>query len=43
MTNIRPEDIFREMLRFLPLLLLVLGIVTYVPESYLWTVRLLGP
>lgn len=29
--------------RFLPLLLLVLGVVTYLPESYLWTVRLFGP
>jgi hypothetical protein len=29
--------------RFLPLLLLVLGIVTYLPETYLWTVRVFGP
>jgi C4-dicarboxylate transporter DctM subunit len=43
MTSIPPETIFKEVLRFLPPLLLVLGIVTYVPESYLWTVRLFGP
>jgi C4-dicarboxylate transporter DctM subunit len=43
MTNIKPEAIFREVFRFLPLLLLVLGIVTYLPGSYLWTVRLFGP
>ena len=43
MTGIPPEAIFREVFRFLPLLLLVLGIVTYLPESYLWTVRLFGP
>lgn len=43
MTDIRPEAIFLQLLRFLPLLLLVLGIVTYFPETYLWTVRLFGP
>jgi C4-dicarboxylate transporter DctM subunit len=43
MTGIRPEAIFRQVFRFLPLLLLVLGIVTYFPETYLWTVRLFGP
>lgn len=43
MTDIRPEAIFRQVFRFLPLLLLVLGIVTYFPETYLWTVRLFGP
>jgi hypothetical protein len=34
---------FRQVLRFLPLLLLVLAIVTYLPQTYLWTVRLFGP
>jgi tripartite ATP-independent transporter DctM subunit len=43
LTETRPEDIFREVLRFLPLLFVVLGIVTYVPETFLWTVRWLGP
>jgi C4-dicarboxylate transporter DctM subunit len=43
MTSIRPESIFREVFRFPPLLLLVLAIVTYLPETYLWTVRLFGP
>jgi tripartite ATP-independent transporter DctM subunit len=43
MTNIAPEAIFREVLRFLPPLLVVLGIVTYLPDTYLWTVRLFGP
>jgi C4-dicarboxylate transporter DctM subunit len=43
MTDIPPEAIFAQVFRFLPLLLLVLGIVTYLPESYLWTVRLFGP
>jgi C4-dicarboxylate transporter DctM subunit len=43
MTSIAPEALFREVLRFLPPLLLVLAIVTYVPESFLWTVRLFGP
>lgn len=43
MTGIRSEEIFREVFRYLPLLLVVLGIVTYFPQSYLWTVRLFGP
>jgi tripartite ATP-independent transporter DctM subunit len=43
MTGIKPEAIFWQVLRYLPLLLVVLAIVTYVPESYLWTVRLFGP
>jgi C4-dicarboxylate transporter DctM subunit len=43
MTNIPPEAIFREVFRLLPLLLLVLGVVTYLPDTYLWTVRLFGP
>ncbi len=43
MTNIPPEAIFGQVFRFLPLLLLVLGVVTYLPETYLWTVRLFGP
>jgi tripartite ATP-independent transporter DctM subunit len=42
-TGIRSEAMFGQVLRFLPLLLVVLGVVTYLPQSYLWTVRLLGP
>lgn len=43
MTGIRSEEMFMQVLRFLPMLLLVLGIVTYFPQTYLWTVRLFGP
>lgn len=43
MTGIKPEAIFWQVLRYLPLLFVVLMIVTYVPETYLWTVRLSGP
>jgi tripartite ATP-independent transporter DctM subunit len=43
MTDIPPEAIFGQVFRFLPLLLLVLGVVTYLPETYLWTVRVFGP
>jgi len=43
MTDIPPEAIFIQVFRFLPLLLLVLAVVTYFPETYLWTVRLFGP
>lgn len=43
MTGTSSEAIFRQVLRYLPLLLVVLGIVTYLPQSYLWTVRLFGP
>lgn len=43
MTSIPAEAIFLQVFRFLPLLLLVLGVVTYLPETYLWTVRLFGP
>jgi TRAP-type C4-dicarboxylate transport system permease large subunit len=43
LSETRPEEIFREVLRFLPLLFLVLGLVTYLPQSFLWTVELLGP
>ncbi len=42
MTAIRPEEIFWQVLRFLPLLFVVLGIITYFPDTYLWTVRLFG-
>jgi C4-dicarboxylate transporter, DctM subunit len=42
-TGIRSEPMFAHVLQFLPLLLVVLGIVTYLPQSYLWTVRLFGP
>jgi tripartite ATP-independent transporter DctM subunit len=43
MTGIPPDAIFRQVVRFLPMLLLVLAVVTYFPASYLWTVPLLGP
>lgn len=43
LTRIPPEEIFWQVLRYLPLLLVVLGIVTYVPETFMWTVRLFGP
>jgi TRAP-type C4-dicarboxylate transport system permease large subunit len=43
LTGIRPEEIFWQVLRFLPLLFVVLGIVTYLPETYLWSVDLFGP
>lgn len=43
LTETRPEEIFRQVLRFLPLLFVVLGIVTYLPQTFLWTVELLGP
>jgi TRAP-type C4-dicarboxylate transport system permease large subunit len=42
-TGIRTEAIFGQVLQFLPLLLLVLGIVTYLPQAFMWTVPLLGP
>lgn len=42
-TRIPPEEIFWQVLRYLPPLFAVLAIVTYVPESFMWTVRLLGP
>jgi len=41
--GIRSEEMFIQVFRFLPLLLLVLGIVTFFPETYLWTVKLFGP
>jgi C4-dicarboxylate transporter DctM subunit len=43
LTETRPEQVFRQVLRFLPLLFVVLGIVTYLPQSFLWTVELFGP
>jgi C4-dicarboxylate transporter DctM subunit len=43
MTATRVEDVFREVLRYMPLLLLVLAIVTYIPQTFMWTVRLFGP
>jgi tripartite ATP-independent transporter DctM subunit len=43
MSGVRSEEIFWEVLRYLPLLLTVLCIVTYVPETYMWTVRIFGP
>ena len=43
LTETKPEEIFRQALRFLPLLFVVLGIVTYLPETFLWTVELFGP
>jgi tripartite ATP-independent transporter DctM subunit len=43
MTDIKIEDMFKHIFSFLPILLLVLLIVTYVPSSYMWTVKLFGP
>lgn len=43
MTATRVEDVFREVLRYLPLLLAVLALITYAPETFMWTVRLFGP
>jgi C4-dicarboxylate transporter DctM subunit len=43
LTGIRAEEIFWQVLRFLPLLFVVLGIVTFLPETYLWSVELFGP
>lgn len=43
MTGTAPEAIFWQVLRFLPLQFAVLVIVTYLPETYLWTVHLFGP
>jgi tripartite ATP-independent transporter DctM subunit len=43
MSGIRSEAIFWEVLRYLPLMLGVLAIVTYVPETFMWTVRMFGP
>ncbi|MDQ7842216.1 MAG: TRAP transporter large permease [Armatimonadota bacterium] len=41
--DVPPEAIFREVFQFLPLLLVVLAVIMFVPQSYLWTVRLFGP
>jgi tripartite ATP-independent transporter DctM subunit len=43
LTGTRPEAIFGQVFRFLPLLFVVLGIVTYLPQTFLWTVDLFGP
>lgn len=43
LTATRTDAVFREVLRFLPLLILVLAVITYVPETFMWTVRLFGP
>jgi tripartite ATP-independent transporter DctM subunit len=43
LSETKPEEIFRQVLRFLPLLFLVLAIVTYLPQTFLWTVELFGP
>lgn len=43
MTDITAEDMFRQIMRFMPLLLGVLLLVTYVPQLYLWTVDVFGP
>lgn len=43
LTKIKPESIFWEVLRFLPLLFVALALVTYLPQSYLWTVHFFGP
>jgi TRAP-type C4-dicarboxylate transport system permease large subunit len=43
LTGTRPEEIFKQVLHFLPLLIVVLAVVTFVPQSFLWTVELFGP
>jgi tripartite ATP-independent transporter DctM subunit len=43
LTGIPPEEIFWQVFRFLPMLFVVLGIVTFLPETYLWSVELFGP
>jgi C4-dicarboxylate transporter, DctM subunit len=43
LARIPPEDIFVQVLRYFPLLLTVLAMVTYLPETFMWTVRLFGP
>lgn len=43
MTGIKISELFGQVRRFLPALLLVLLIVTYLPGTYLWTVKLFGP
>jgi TRAP-type C4-dicarboxylate transport system permease large subunit len=43
LTGARPEEIFKQVLHFLPLLIVVLAVVTFVPQSFLWTVELFGP
>lgn len=41
--GISSEAIFRELFRFLVPLLLTLGIITFLPESYMWFVERFGP
>ncbi len=43
MAGIRTEAIFRQLAIFLPLLFLVLIVVTYLPQTFMWTVDLFGP
>ena len=43
MSGVRAEQIFREVMRYMPAMLLVLGIITFVPESFMWMVRTFGP
>lgn len=43
LARIKPEDIFVEVLRYLPLLFTVLAIVTYIPQTFMWTVEMFGP
>lgn len=43
LTRLPPERIFRHVMRYFPALLLVLGVVTYIPVTYLWVVNVLGP
>lgn len=43
LTHTPPEAVFRQVFRYLPLLFLVLGIVTYLPQSFMWMVWVFGP
>jgi C4-dicarboxylate transporter DctM subunit len=43
LTRTPPEAVFRQVLPYLPLLFLTLGIITYLPQSFLWMVAVFGP
>lgn len=43
LTGVPVEQVFRDVMRFVPWLLVVLMIVTYAPDLVMWTVPLFGP
>jgi C4-dicarboxylate transporter DctM subunit len=43
LTNVPSEKLFRHVARYLPALGIVLLVVTYIPATYMWTVRWFGP